>query len=141
MACPMGYGVHFQAGHEIDVEDSDPAQAGINKTKGGKGVSYHDYLQLNKLLTAQTLRSEVMGATVADEHLFIITHQTYELWFKQIIFDIDHVRNLLNHKVVDETKMLQIVSLLERTVRILNLLVDQMLILETMSPLDFVEFR
>lgn len=79
--------------------------------------------------------------SVPDEHLFIITHQTYELWFKQIIFDIDHIRNLLNNKVVDETKTLQIVSLLERTVRILNLLVDQMLVLETMSPLDFVEFR
>lgn len=73
--------------------------------------------------------------------MFIITHQTYELWFKQIIYDIDHVRNLLDHKFVDETKTLQIVSLLERTVRILKLLVDQMLVLETMSPLDFVEFR
>jgi len=42
---------------------------------------------------------------------------------------------------VDETKTLQIVSLLERTAKILKLLVDQILILETMSPLDFVEFR
>lgn len=107
-------------------------------------VFFQHYLsfQLDKLLSAQDLRSEVVGhQLVPDEHLFIITHQTYELWFKQLIFDIDNIRSLLNTKVVDETKTLQIVSLLERTVRILNLLADQMLILETMSPLDFVEFR
>ncbi|KAI6177233.1 Tryptophan 2,3-dioxygenase [Aphelenchoides bicaudatus] len=146
MACPMGYGVRFQGGAEVfEAEENDATQEGTNKAKSGKGVSYHDYLQasfLDKLLSAQTLRSEVVGKqSVPDEHLFIITHQTYELWFKQVIFDIDHVRNLLNNKIVDETKMLQIVSLLERTVRILNLLADQMLILESMSPLDFVEFR
>lgn len=140
----MGYGtVRFQGGPDaFEAEENDVTQAGTNKTKPGKGVSYHDYLQLDKLLSAQKLRSEVLNhQPVPDEHLFIITHQTYELWFKQIIYDIDHVRNLLNHKCVDETKTLQIVSLLERTVRILTLLVDQMLILETMSPLDFVEFR
>lgn len=43
--------------------------------------------------------------------------------------------------IVDETKMLHIVQMLERIVRILRLLADQMLILETMSPLDFIEFR
>ncbi|KAI6215377.1 hypothetical protein M3Y94_00378700 [Aphelenchoides besseyi] len=143
MSCPMGYGVRFQGGVDVvEAQENDLSQQGTNKAKNGNGVSYHDYLQLGKLLTAQDLRSEQVGAQAApDEHLFIITHQTYELWFKQIIYDIDHVRSLLNNKFVDETKMLQIVSLLERTVRILRLLVDQMLILETMSPLDFVEFR
>ncbi|CAD5217347.1 unnamed protein product [Bursaphelenchus okinawaensis] len=137
----MGYGVRF---YEGEAEDNNEAsQSGDNRGKaGGSGVSYQEYLQLDKVLDAQQLRSETHGRfTVPDEHLFIITHQTYELWFKQIIYDIDHVRNLLDHKYVDETKTLQIVSLLERTVRILKLLVDQMLILETMSPLDFVEFR
>ncbi|KAI6239075.1 Tryptophan 2,3-dioxygenase [Aphelenchoides fujianensis] len=143
MSCPMGYGVRFQGGADVvEAEENDHTQQGTNKAKNSNSVSYHDYLHLEKLLNAQHLRSEAMGQQAApDEHLFIITHQTYELWFKQIIYDIDHVRNLLNHKFVDETKTLQIVSLLERTVRILKLLVDQMLILETMSPLDFVEFR
>lgn len=135
MACPMGYGVKFN-------DDSDnEAQTGLNKASFSDHISYSEYLQLNKLLSSQKLRSGVADQIVPDEHLFIIIHQAYELWFKQIIFDIDHVRNLLDTKIVDETKTLQIVSLLERTVRILKLLVDQMLILETMSPLDFVEFR
>lgn len=146
MACPMGYGsggpITFNGGDHLDDEGVDLAQKGVNKATNGKGVTYRDYLQLNKLLDCQSMRSATQGGiAVPDEHLFIIIHQTYELWFKQIIFDIDHVRMLLNNKIVDETKMLQIVSLLERTVRILKLLADQILILETMSPLDFVEFR
>lgn len=104
-------------------------------------ISYNGYLQLDKLLDCQVMRSNDGKRFIPDEHLFIITHQTYELWFKQLIFDIDQVRALLYNKIVDETKTLQIVSLLERTAKILKLLVDQILILETMSPLDFVEFR
>lgn len=146
----MGYGVRFSGGSDeplppakFDEKDIDIAQNGVNKTTAlSNGVTYRDYLQLEKLLDCQSMKSaENGGPAVPDEHLFIIIHQTYELWFKQIIFDIDHVRALLNHKIVDETKTLQIVSLLERTVRILKLLADQILILETMSPLDFVEFR
>jgi len=143
MACPMGYGnVRFNGGDNGHLdEDVESAQNGVNKTSLGKGVSYRDYLQLTKLLDCQSMKSASQGMPVPDEHLFIIIHQTYELWFKQIIFDVDHVRMLLNNKIVDETKTLQIVSLLERTVKILKLLADQILILETMSPLDFVEFR
>ncbi|KIH46932.1 hypothetical protein ANCDUO_23012 [Ancylostoma duodenale] len=99
------------------------------------------YFQLHKLLDCQKLQSEEQGHRVDDEHLFIIIHQSYELWFKQIIFDIDIVRVLLNNTIVDETKTLRIVSGLDRTVRILKLLVDQITILDTMSPLDFVDFR
>ncbi|KHJ79319.1 tryptophan 2,3-dioxygenase, partial [Oesophagostomum dentatum] len=97
--------------------------------------------QLDKLLDCQKLQSEEKGHRVDDEHLFIVIHQAYELWFKQIIFDIDTVRVLLNNTIVDETKTLRIVSGLDRTVRILKLLVDQITILDTMSPLDFVDFR
>ncbi|VDL68724.1 unnamed protein product, partial [Nippostrongylus brasiliensis] len=99
------------------------------------------YFQLDKLLDCQKLQSEEQGHRVDDEHLFIIIHQSYELWFKQIIFDIDNVRRLLNNTIVDETKTLRIVSGLDRTVRILKLLADQITILDTMSPLDFVDFR
>jgi tryptophan 2,3-dioxygenase len=41
----------------------------------------------------------MLGEEVHDEHLFIITHQAYELWFKQIIFEIDSVRNIMNRRV------------------------------------------
>uniref|UniRef100_A0AC34Q5P6 Tryptophan 2,3-dioxygenase n=1 Tax=Panagrolaimus sp. JU765 TaxID=591449 RepID=A0AC34Q5P6_9BILA len=150
MACPLGYGsVRFNGGEMpqsqpmmMEETEMEISQVGVNKVEiDANPLTYTTYLQLDKLLKCQSLKSSVTGPTVPDEHLFIIIHQTYELWFKQIIFDIDQVRNLLNNRIVDETKTLQIVSLLERTVRILKLLADQILILETMSPLDFVEFR
>uniref|UniRef100_A0AC35UCL0 Tryptophan 2,3-dioxygenase n=1 Tax=Rhabditophanes sp. KR3021 TaxID=114890 RepID=A0AC35UCL0_9BILA len=146
--CPFGYGapppsarrpsVVFSAG-DCDMEH---AQEGVNKiVLDENALTYGKYLQLDRLLDCQLLRSEQAGETVHDEHLFIIIHQTYELWFKQMIFDLDKIRSLLNCKIVDETKTLSIVNGLERIVRIFKLLVDQMLILESMSPLDFVEFR
>ncbi|WKX98286.1 hypothetical protein Q1695_013732 [Nippostrongylus brasiliensis] len=136
MACPFNTSrVTF-----TDMAEDD-AQAGTNKVELGHGVTYGQYLQLDKLLDCQKLQSEEQGHRVDDEHLFIIIHQSYELWFKQIIFDIDNVRRLLNNTIVDETKTLRIVSGLDRTVRILKLLADQITILDTMSPLDFVDFR
>uniref|UniRef100_A0A0K0G128 Tryptophan 2,3-dioxygenase n=1 Tax=Strongyloides venezuelensis TaxID=75913 RepID=A0A0K0G128_STRVS len=131
--------VVFEAG----IDDEDEAQKGVNRLESAHGaLTYSTYLKLDKLLDAQELRSATNeGEVVHDEHLFIIVHQAYELWFKQIIFDIDVIRELLSRSFVDETKTLKIVSYLERIVRILKLLVDQMLILETMSPLDFIEFR
>uniref|UniRef100_A0A0K0DUP9 Tryptophan 2,3-dioxygenase n=1 Tax=Strongyloides stercoralis TaxID=6248 RepID=A0A0K0DUP9_STRER len=132
--------VVFEAGYN---DEEDEAQKGVNKLENShEPLSYSTYLKLDKLLDAQELRSaNNQGEVVHDEHLFIIVHQAYELWFKQIIFDVDVIRELLNRSFVDETKTLKIVSYLERIVRILKLLVDQMLILETMSPLDFIEFR
>ncbi|KAJ1374342.1 Tryptophan 2,3-dioxygenase [Parelaphostrongylus tenuis] len=136
MACPFdGTQVAF-----MEMTDEE-AQSGVNKVELGQGITYSEYLQLHKLLDCQKLKSEEQGDRVEDEHLFIIIHQCYELWFKQIIYDIDIVRALLNNTVVDETKTLRIVSGLDRTVRILKLLADQITILDTMSPLDFVDFR
>ncbi|CAD6190404.1 unnamed protein product [Caenorhabditis auriculariae] len=140
MACP--YATNYSRGVSfIDMNDDDEAQEGVNKVEMGFGHTYTKYLQLDKLLSAQTLQSELNGQRVDDEHLFIVVHQSHELWFKQILFDIDIVRRLLNNPIVDETKSLRIVSGLDRTVRIFTLLVDQIAILDTMSPLDFVDFR
>ena len=47
-------------------------------------VHYNSYLQVDKITSAQTLRSDLLGHHAHDEMLFIITHQVYELWFKQI---------------------------------------------------------
>ncbi|GAB1608267.1 tryptophan 2,3-dioxygenase-like [Argonauta hians] len=104
-------------------------------------LSYSEYLKLNKLLKCQTPVSEEAGETVHDEHLFIITHQAYELWFKQILYEIDSVRNLFSHTYMDESNTLQIICRLNRVVLILKLLVEQFTILETMTPLDFIDFR
>lgn len=81
------------------------------------------------------------GEEVHDEHLFIITHQAYELWFKQLIFEIDSVREIMAKAADDESNMLIITSRLNRVVLILKLLADQVTILETMTPMDFMEFR
>ncbi|XP_003248418.2 tryptophan 2,3-dioxygenase-like isoform X2 [Acyrthosiphon pisum] len=57
---------------------------------------YADYLQLDKLLDSQTMLSKQNGRVSYDEHLFIVTHQAYELWFKQILFEMDIVCKLLS---------------------------------------------
>lgn len=110
------------------------------------GMLYGDYLALDKLLSCQepvtrTKFTADRQTEVHDEHLFIITHQTYELWFKQIIFELDSVRNLLNKDLVDEANMLQISNRLDRVKKIFGILVEQFSILETMTPLDFMDFR
>ncbi|KAH8284434.1 hypothetical protein KR018_012064, partial [Drosophila ironensis] len=105
------------------------------------GKIYGEYLMLDKLLDAQCMLSQEDQRPVHDEHLFIITHQAYELWFKQIIFEFDSIRDMLDAEVIDETKTLEIVKRLNRVVLILKLLVDQVPILETMTPLDFMDFR
>uniref|UniRef100_A0AAR5P8B9 Tryptophan 2,3-dioxygenase n=2 Tax=Dendroctonus ponderosae TaxID=77166 RepID=A0AAR5P8B9_DENPD len=104
------------------------------------GMLYGEYLMLDKILGAQRLLSESDNAPVHDEHLFIITHQAYELWFKQIIFELDSVRNIFS-EVLEETQTLEILKRLNRIVLILKVLVDQVMILETMTPLDFMDFR
>lgn len=110
------------------------------------GVLYGDYLMLDHLLACQEpiTRSKFTDhrkSEVHDEHLFIITHQTYELWFKQIIFELDSVRELLGVQQVDEANMLKISSRLDRIKKIFGILVEQFSILETMTPLDFMDFR
>ena len=102
---------------------------------------YPDYLQLDRLLSAQRLRSGEEGDPVHDEMLFIIVHQAYELWFKQILWELSAVKTLLGPQLVDEKNMLAIVAHLERVKAIQELLVAQVDVLETMTPLDFLDFR
>lgn len=103
-----------------------------------KPLYYPDYLRLDRLLSAQ----EPLSRPVAhDELLFIITHQAFELWFKQINFELDAVLDVMGRAVVAEKDMGEIVARLGRITVIQRLLVDQIDVLETMTPLDFLEFR
>ncbi len=102
---------------------------------------YGGYLKLDKLLDAQDLESTKAGDTVHDEMLFIVVHQAYELWFKQILWELDEVRRIFGLGTVDEADMGTAVSLLRRVVEIQKLLVQQVSVLETMTPLDFLDFR
>lgn len=99
-------------------------------------LNYGDYLELKKILSAQKLTSNAH-----DEMLFIIVHQVYELWFKEIIHEIDSVRSLLDCPKVEEKNLGIIVSRLHRIYEIQKLLVSHIDIIETMTPLDFLEFR
>jgi len=103
--------------------------------------NYRNYLNLDALLNAQKLISEKRGKTAHDEMLFIITHQVYELWFKQILFEIDSIFEVFHAKVIDESQVGIAVSRLHRINEIIQLLIDQIKILETMTPMDFLEFR
>lgn len=106
-----------------------------------KGLYYGDYLQLDKLLDAQDLESANHGDPVHDEMLFIIVHQAYELWFKQIDWELDSLRAIFSQDEVDEKDMGTAVARLRRITRIQALLIQQIGVLETMTPLDFLEFR
>ncbi|XP_017766470.1 PREDICTED: tryptophan 2,3-dioxygenase isoform X1 [Eufriesea mexicana] len=151
MACPLSDGI-------AEVQEND-------QLTEGPGMLYSEYLRLDKILTAQRLLSTEYNKEVHDEHLFIVTHQAYELWFKQIIYELDSVRVLFNSEpsgydslngtannhtsvqknrisqVLNESRTLEILKRLNRIVLILKLLVDQVTILETMTPLDFMAFR
>ena len=106
-------------------------------------VEYTEYLQLEKILHAQTLESDKENAHAHDEMLFIIIHQAYELWFKQIHFEVDSALAILNKETVNDNspELQTIVHRSSRVVTILKVLVHQIDILETMTPLDFYEFR
>ncbi|MBD3654238.1 tryptophan 2,3-dioxygenase family protein [Kangiella sp.] len=109
--------------------------------KNTKPCYYPDYLQLDKLLDAQHPESKKYGAEAHDETLFIIVHQAYELWFKQILHEIHSILPVLSQSHVDESKISTVNLRLERVHRIQDVLVDQIDILETMTPLDFLDFR
>src|SRR5919205_983480 len=109
-----------------------------------KKMYYSDYLHLDKLLSAQQPVSFQKGNESAhDEMLFIIVHQAYELWFKQVLFELDFVCSVFKkEKIDDNSEDLNLVRhRLRRVIKIIELLNQQVSILDTMTPLDFLEFR
>lgn len=104
---------------------------------------YSSYLQLDKILGAQQPESDKKGKPAHDEMLFIVIHQAYELWFKQVLFEVNSVHRIFSSKSIDDNSPeLQVaVRRLNRVVEILKLLVHQIDVMETMTPLDFLDFR
>jgi tryptophan 2,3-dioxygenase len=96
-------------------------------------VTYGNYLRIDDLLALQQPRS--IGPE-HDEILFIVIHQVYELWFKEVLHEFDRVSRLLTD---DETHRAQ--HTLKRILTILKVMVAQLDILETMTPLEFLSFR
>jgi tryptophan 2,3-dioxygenase len=104
---------------------------------------YSDYIELDKILNSQHPRSFARLEDGNDEMLFIIIHQAYELWFKQILFELDLARNVFLQDRINENSpdMSNVVHKLKRIAKILELLNQQVGVLETMTALDFLEFR
>src|SRR3954464_15504621 len=96
-------------------------------------LTYGSYLHVDQLLALQAPRSE---GPEHDELLFIIIHQVYELWFKELLHELDRVAALLTS---DDTHRTQ--HTLKRVLTILKVMVAQLDILETMTPLEFLSFR
>jgi tryptophan 2,3-dioxygenase len=95
--------------------------------------SYGEYLKIHDLLTLQRPLSD---GPEHDEMLFIVIHQVYELWFKEILHELDHLNALLAHNEGSRAR-----GTLKRILTILKVMVAQLDILETMTPLEFLSFR
>jgi len=105
----------------------------MSDTHSQAAVTYGNYLKVDELLSLQQPRSE---GPEHDEMLFIVIHQVYELWFKELLHEFDRVRRLLED---DEPHRAQ--HTLKRILTILKVMVAQLDILETMTPLEFLSFR
>ncbi|HEX5132714.1 MAG TPA: tryptophan 2,3-dioxygenase family protein [Candidatus Krumholzibacteria bacterium] len=93
--------------------------------------SYWDYLKVEELLALQQPVGEEH-----DEMLFIVIHQSYELWFKQMLHEIDYLMRLL-----DRGDLPRAFHTMKRILTVLKMLVAKIDILETMTPLEFLAFR
>jgi tryptophan 2,3-dioxygenase len=102
-------------------------------TGEGEGLSYGSYLRIPELLSLQTLRSD---PPAHDELLFIVVHQAYELWFKELVFELESARERMFERNPPGA-----LHLLSRVHAIERVLIEQVAVLETMSPQDFLEFR
>jgi tryptophan 2,3-dioxygenase len=104
---------------------------------------YSDYLQLDKILNAQSPESEKKEQPAHDEMLFIVIHQAYELWFKQLMFELESVTSIMDKPALNDNspELQTVVHRLSRVVSILKLLVHQIDIMETMTAMDFLDFR
>jgi tryptophan 2,3-dioxygenase len=96
-------------------------------------VTYGSYLQIDTLLSLQQSRS---AGPEHDEMLFIIIHQVYELWFKEVLHELDRASALFLRAEMHRAQ-----HTLKRILTILKVLVAQLDILETMTPLEFQSFR
>jgi tryptophan 2,3-dioxygenase len=95
--------------------------------------TYAEYLKIDELLT---LQQPVSDGPEHDEMLFIVVHQVYELWFKEILHELDYLKRVLARR-----DSVRAQHTLKRILTILKTMVAQIDILETMTPLEFLSFR
>ncbi|MGB9152425.1 MAG: tryptophan 2,3-dioxygenase family protein [Alphaproteobacteria bacterium] len=108
----------------------------------GSWDQYGKYLNLEKLLDAQNpCSASIGGALIHDEILFIQFHQIYELWFKQILCELDEIQTRLSRDCISESEMQPILTYLGRIVEIFKQLESMIDVLQTMPSQAFVDFR
>jgi len=148
MSCPLGYDKKpddnerpaerpAELSTELDINvDSD-------RQRGPRDPYYRDYLGLDQILNAQNPLSKIgpEEKPAHEEMLFIIIHQTYELWFKQVLHEIGSIIEIFGNPPVQDHNMGKICNRLERVIEIFKVLVQQFTVLETMYPTSFLEFR
>jgi aminocarboxymuconate-semialdehyde decarboxylase len=125
---------------EMRQEKSDSLEASPKLPKPGQ-LTYSSYLKVPELLELQAPQSSPVHH---DELLFILVHQTYELWFKELLHDLDAVvANLRKAGGVPNShdEVYEAARLLRRCTEITRVLVEQFTILETMLPTHFLAFR
>ncbi len=104
-------------------------------------IYYSDYLRLDSILNAQHPESAQAGEPAHEEMLFIITHQTFELWFKQVLHELQSVIKLLDRDYVPEADVSLCQARIRRVNRIMEHLCNQFTLIETMTPGEFMDFR
>lgn len=125
----------------LDELSSDGCPMMSGEAEGSDVLYYWDYLHLDGLLSAQTPKSAEHGDVIHDELIFIAVHQTSELWFKQVLFELNSVLKLMDQDPIPERDLGIVLSRLQRINVIQRLLVLQLDVMETMTPLDFLDFR
>jgi tryptophan 2,3-dioxygenase len=135
---PHGSGPDGAEPHGAEPHGADPDRSRPEH----EATYYRTYLGLDEVLGAIRPVSRLEdGRPAHDEHLFIVTHQAFELWFAQMLHELDAVLEDLDRDPVPDAAMGQVVHRLERMVAIVPVLLQQFAVLETMTPLDFLDFR
>src|SRR5690625_19598 len=120
--------IHSSAPHKVDLMPREP-------------VYYGSYLALDELLGAKRLESERSGRRAHDEMLFIIVHQAYELWFKQILWELEAVVRIFDDVAVRERDVARAVAQLGRIGKVQHLILGQIGGREARAPLALHDFR
>jgi tryptophan 2,3-dioxygenase len=124
-----GRGHAGSAGVAVRFAGREPKEAGgVSKERS---LNYTSYLALEEILGAQRPRSDEH-----DEILFIVVHQVYELWFKQLIHELRYLQ-----KMLEEGNDARAFATFKRLLTILKLVVAQLDVIETMTPVQFLAFR
>jgi tryptophan 2,3-dioxygenase len=110
-------------------------QQEVNESEPPHGTYYSDYLDLKSLLSSQKPVSPHH-----EELLFVIVHQSHELWFKMIIADLSRVHSIMSGDL-KSPDLATAISSLERIKMIQPMLLQKLAVLETMTPMEFLEFR